>query len=97
MDARASNDAKGVLFGTTADLDTLLAEDGLPDDNESVDEEENEDDEVSQEDVPRLPRWKTPHSANITDYPEWQANLPKSDNIKSPYEYFKMFFLLLLK
>uniref|UniRef100_A0A665TR44 PiggyBac transposable element-derived protein domain-containing protein n=1 Tax=Echeneis naucrates TaxID=173247 RepID=A0A665TR44_ECHNA len=30
--------------------------------------------------------------ANITDYPEWQASLPKSDNIKSPYKYFKMFF-----
>ncbi|XP_041868396.1 piggyBac transposable element-derived protein 2-like [Melanotaenia boesemani] len=66
--------------------------DGLPDDNESVDEEENEDDEVSQEDVPRSPRWRTPRNANITDYPEWQANLPKSDSIKSPYEYFKMFF-----
>ncbi|XP_023195555.1 piggyBac transposable element-derived protein 3-like [Xiphophorus maculatus] len=66
--------------------------DDLPDDNESVDEEENEEDEVSQEAVPRLPRWRTPHSANITDYPEWQASLPKSDHINSPYKYFKMFF-----
>ncbi|XP_023804735.1 piggyBac transposable element-derived protein 2-like [Oryzias latipes] len=64
---------------------------GMPDDNESLDEEENED-EASQEDVPRLPRWRTPHNANITNYPEWQAGLPKSDDIKSPYEYFKMFF-----
>uniref|UniRef100_A0A3P9I8W3 PiggyBac transposable element-derived protein domain-containing protein n=1 Tax=Oryzias latipes TaxID=8090 RepID=A0A3P9I8W3_ORYLA len=46
----------------------------------------------SQEDVPRLPRWRTPHNANITNYPEWQASLPKSDDIKSPYEYFTMFF-----
>ncbi|XP_032364124.1 piggyBac transposable element-derived protein 3 [Etheostoma spectabile] len=66
---------------------------GLSDDNESVDEEDNEvDDDASEEDVPRLPRWRTPHSANITDYTEWQASLPKSDNIMSPYEYFKMFF-----
>uniref|UniRef100_A0A3B3IBA3 PiggyBac transposable element-derived protein domain-containing protein n=1 Tax=Oryzias latipes TaxID=8090 RepID=A0A3B3IBA3_ORYLA len=63
----------------------------MPDDNESLDEEENED-EASQEDVPRLPRWRTPHNANITNYPEWQASLPKSDDIKSPYEYFMMFF-----
>ncbi|XP_024153448.1 piggyBac transposable element-derived protein 2 isoform X2 [Oryzias melastigma] len=63
----------------------------MPDDNESLDEEENED-EASQEDVPRLPHWRTPRNANITNYPEWQASLPKSDDIKSPYEYFKMIF-----
>uniref|UniRef100_H2L551 PiggyBac transposable element-derived protein domain-containing protein n=1 Tax=Oryzias latipes TaxID=8090 RepID=H2L551_ORYLA len=68
-----------------------LRETGMPDDNESLYEEENED-EASQEDVPRLPRWRTPHNANINNYPEWQAGLPKSDDIKSPYEYFKMFF-----
>uniref|UniRef100_A0A8P4G9Y2 PiggyBac transposable element-derived protein domain-containing protein n=1 Tax=Dicentrarchus labrax TaxID=13489 RepID=A0A8P4G9Y2_DICLA len=66
--------------------------DGLSDDNESVDEEENQiGDDASEEDVPHLPR-RTSHSANITDYPEWQASLPKSDNIMSPYEYLKMFF-----
>lgn len=41
-----------------------------------MDEEENEGD-VSEEGVPRLLRWKTLHSSNITNYSEWQASLPK--------------------
>jgi len=68
----------------------FLKTDVLTDESESVDEEGNKDD-VSEEDVPSVPRWRT-HSANITDYPECQASLPKSENIMSPNEYFKMFF-----
>lgn len=45
---------------------------------ESVDEYEHVDDVTS------LPRWRTPHNANITAYPEWQGSLSTSDGIMFP-------------
>uniref|UniRef100_A0A8C6WVW5 PiggyBac transposable element-derived protein domain-containing protein n=1 Tax=Neogobius melanostomus TaxID=47308 RepID=A0A8C6WVW5_9GOBI len=39
-----------------------------------------------------LPRWRTSHNANFPDYPEWQGNLPRSEDVFSPLHYFKMFY-----
>ncbi|XP_048048348.1 piggyBac transposable element-derived protein 3-like [Megalobrama amblycephala] len=60
-------------------------------DNDTESEDEDEDD-VEEVDVPRLPRWRTPHNAHFNACPEWQDLLPKSDDIMSPLQYFKQFF-----
>ncbi|MGH0179012.1 UNVERIFIED_CONTAM: hypothetical protein FKN15_003272 [Acipenser sinensis] len=59
-------------------------------DNET--ESEDEDEDVAEVDVPRLPRWRTPHNAYFNAYPEWQGLLSRSDDIMSPLQYFKQFF-----
>ena len=58
--------------------------------DENQDEKENED--VPEDDVPLLPRWRTVHNANFLHYPEWQGSLPRSDDILLPIKFFRMFF-----
>ncbi|XP_033911326.3 piggyBac transposable element-derived protein 2-like [Acipenser ruthenus] len=62
------------------------------DNEDSETESEDEDEDVAEVDVPRLPRWRTPHNAYFNAYPEWQGLLSRSDDIMSPLQYFKQFF-----
>lgn len=63
-------------------------------DNETVSEDEDED--VAEVDLPRLPRRRTPHNAYFNAYPEWQGLLSRSDDISTSSSFsLKTFWKLL--